>query len=98
MKEYHVIMTKRRMLERIEQYKCSVTKAAEEMLAKMKEVVSLSDDSEFFYLPKQFEEVIFHNTDEVVNFIYHNLAKGGNNRADSAVQLYNEEFKMFMFS
>lgn len=77
MKEYHVIMSNKRMLERINEYKDKVTGA--ELLSKLdqlEELAKTSEDSSKFYLPKKFFTDAFPSVADEATYVCDNVAYG----------------------
>lgn len=78
MKEYHVIMTKRRALERIDVYSRTATATVLSKLSTLAEHIKAERDEVLFYLPQQFETYSFHSVDEEASYFCKELAHGSN--------------------
>lgn len=77
MKEYHVILSNKRMLERISEYKSKVTgEALLSRLDQLEELAKTREDNSRFYLPKKFFTDAFPTTTDEATYVCDNVAYG----------------------
>lgn len=77
MKEYHVIMSNKRMLERISEYKSKVTgEALLSRLDQLEELAKTRGDNSRFYLPMKFFTDYFPTATDEATYVCDNVAYG----------------------